>query len=190
MSYFPDLVLVLILILDLGLAQVAASSVAHGLDPATRRAVAWWLGGCSAWVASLVVLGGMTRLTRSGLSMTEWKFTGEAPPSSQVGSSAPCGPWMRLRGRLSSLHALSMKSSMQHARWCASGCHVASPLTLLQEPRLLSARGLVPVDPPLNMHKPGLCRKQHKPSQACPRVCRQSGRLSLTSTRRPPSSRR
>jgi len=30
----------------------------------------------------MVVLGGVTRLTRSGLSMTEWKFTGEAPPSS------------------------------------------------------------------------------------------------------------
>lgn len=25
----------------------------------------------------MVVLGGVTRLTRSGLSMTDWKFTGE-----------------------------------------------------------------------------------------------------------------
>lgn len=31
-----------------------------------------------------VVLGGVTRLTRSGLSMTDWKFTGEKPPRSQV----------------------------------------------------------------------------------------------------------
>ena len=28
----------------------------------------------------MVVLGGMTRLTRSGLSMTDWKFTGRLPP--------------------------------------------------------------------------------------------------------------
>ena len=38
----------------------------------------------AAWVASMVVLGGITRLTRSGLSMTDWKFTGETPPQSQV----------------------------------------------------------------------------------------------------------
>jgi len=42
--------------------------------------VATWLGLGSGWVFALVVLGGVTRLTRSGLSMTEWKFTGERPP--------------------------------------------------------------------------------------------------------------
>jgi len=31
----------------------------------------------------MVVLGGYTRLTRSGLSMTDWKFTGERPPSTE-----------------------------------------------------------------------------------------------------------
>jgi cytochrome c oxidase assembly protein subunit 15 len=31
----------------------------------------------------MVVVGGITRLTRSGLSMTEWKFTGERPPLTQ-----------------------------------------------------------------------------------------------------------
>jgi hypothetical protein len=36
----------------------------------------WWLGGTAAWVYTMVVLGGITRLTRSGLSMTDWKFTG------------------------------------------------------------------------------------------------------------------
>lgn len=49
-----------------------------------RRALAVWLGVCSAWVFSMVVLGGITRLTRSGLSMTDWKFTGEAPPATQA----------------------------------------------------------------------------------------------------------
>ena len=44
--------------------------------------MAWWLGGTGVWVYSMVVLGGVTRLTRSGLSMTDWKFTGERPPIS------------------------------------------------------------------------------------------------------------
>ena len=30
----------------------------------------------------MVAFGGATRLTRSGLSMTDWKFTGESPPRS------------------------------------------------------------------------------------------------------------
>ena len=50
-----------------------------GGDRAVRQ-VAWWLGGGCAWVFSMVVLGGMTRLTRSGLSMTDWKFEYEHPP--------------------------------------------------------------------------------------------------------------
>ncbi|CAD7696807.1 unnamed protein product [Ostreobium quekettii] len=53
-----------------------------GLSDPSRRQLVWWLGICSAWVASLVVIGGVTRLTRSGLSMTEWKFSGERPPMS------------------------------------------------------------------------------------------------------------
>ncbi|XP_062081401.1 cytochrome c oxidase assembly protein COX15-like [Humulus lupulus] len=41
-----------------------------------------WLFGSAAWVFSMVVLGGVTRLTRSGLSMTDWKFSGGLPPLS------------------------------------------------------------------------------------------------------------
>ena len=54
----------------------------EGLSRSAQTALALWLGTCSAWVFSMVVLGGVTRLTRSGLSMTDWKFTGERPPSS------------------------------------------------------------------------------------------------------------
>ncbi|CAL5001460.1 unnamed protein product [Urochloa decumbens] len=50
--------------------------------PQAQNAVGIWLFGCAAWVFSLVILGGITRLTRSGLSMTDWKFTGEIPPMS------------------------------------------------------------------------------------------------------------
>ncbi|XP_052113984.1 cytochrome c oxidase assembly protein COX15 [Arachis duranensis] len=47
-----------------------------------QKAVGTWLFCSAAWVFSLVVLGGITRLTRSGLSMTDWKFTGTLPPMS------------------------------------------------------------------------------------------------------------
>eukprot|EP00887_Chlorella_sp_A99_P004133 scaffold23.g4133.t1 len=57
------------------------AALTAGLTPGQRRQLAVWLGVCSAWVAVLVVVGGITRLTRSGLSMTSWKFTGERPPS-------------------------------------------------------------------------------------------------------------
>lgn len=60
--------------------ELPLADLAAGISPGYRRALAWWLGGCSAWTFSMVVLGGVTRLTRSGLSMTDWKFTGETPP--------------------------------------------------------------------------------------------------------------
>eukprot|EP01025_Chloroclados_australasicus_P058900 TRINITY_DN7440_c0_g1_i2.p1 TRINITY_DN7440_c0_g1~~TRINITY_DN7440_c0_g1_i2.p1 ORF type:complete len:490 (-),score=47.00 TRINITY_DN7440_c0_g1_i2:552-1946(-) len=55
----------------------------EGLTNSQRIQIGSWLGICSAWVFSMVVLGGVTRLTRSGLSMTDWKFTGEKYPKSQ-----------------------------------------------------------------------------------------------------------
>lgn len=49
-----------------------------GGDPA---AVARWLLGVAALVFLMVVVGGITRLTESGLSITEWKpVTGALPP--------------------------------------------------------------------------------------------------------------
>ncbi|XP_050281866.1 metal tolerance protein 2-like [Quercus robur] len=48
-----------------------------------RKMVGIWLFGSTAWVFSMVLLGGVTRLTRSGLSMTDWKFTGSLPPLSE-----------------------------------------------------------------------------------------------------------
>ncbi|KAG9448795.1 hypothetical protein H6P81_008760 [Aristolochia fimbriata] len=51
--------------------------------PQAQKMVGIWLFGCAAWVFSMVILGGVTRLTRSGLSMTDWKFTGSLPPLSE-----------------------------------------------------------------------------------------------------------
>ena len=48
---------------------------------ATARHIANWLFFCAAMVAIMVVLGGATRLTESGLSIVQWKpFTGILPP--------------------------------------------------------------------------------------------------------------
>jgi len=47
-----------------------------------HAAVAKWLLGCSGVVAGIVHVGGVTRLTKSGLSMTDWKPLGSLPPRS------------------------------------------------------------------------------------------------------------
>lgn len=46
------------------------------------RPVGYWLLGMSGLVAGMVTVGGITRLTRSGLSMTDWKLQGSMPPIS------------------------------------------------------------------------------------------------------------
>jgi len=49
-----------------------------------RRPIAYWLLGVAALVFAMVVVGGATRLTESGLSITEWKLvTGTLPPLSE-----------------------------------------------------------------------------------------------------------
>ena len=59
-------------------------------DVATRsavgpRAVAIWLFCCCAMIAAMVLIGGITRLTVSGLSITEWHpVTGIIPPLSHA----------------------------------------------------------------------------------------------------------
>jgi cytochrome c oxidase assembly protein subunit 15 len=53
------------------------------------RAVALWLFAVAALVALMVVIGGLTRLTESGLSMVEWKpITGWLPPLSDAAWAA------------------------------------------------------------------------------------------------------
>ncbi|KAI1611471.1 cytochrome c oxidase subunit XV assembly protein [Exophiala viscosa] len=51
----------------------------------SSKAVAYWLLGSATSVFGIVVFGGLTRLTESGLSITEWKpVTGSLPPMSQA----------------------------------------------------------------------------------------------------------
>ena len=53
--------------------------------PDRSRTVAIWLFGVAALVLTMVIVGGATRLTGSGLSITEWRpVTGAIPPLSQA----------------------------------------------------------------------------------------------------------
>lgn len=54
-------------------------------NAATNRIVGRWLLGCSGLVVGAVVLGGVTRLTESGLSMVDWHLVREMkPPQSEA----------------------------------------------------------------------------------------------------------
>jgi len=54
-------------------------------DLRSRRAIASWLLLCCGLVYCMVVLGGVTRLTGSGLSMVEWRpITGVLPPMNEL----------------------------------------------------------------------------------------------------------
>ncbi|HMW57835.1 MAG: heme A synthase [Candidatus Accumulibacter phosphatis] len=51
------------------------------MDKVARRQVALWLLICSAMVFAILVVGGVTRLTHSGLSIVEWQpIVGVIPP--------------------------------------------------------------------------------------------------------------
>jgi cytochrome c oxidase assembly protein subunit 15 len=64
--------------------RVAASAALEDLAPAlppANRAIAVWLFVCCALVFAMIVVGGVTRLTHSGLSIVEWQpLVGTLPP--------------------------------------------------------------------------------------------------------------
>ena len=63
-----------------------ASSAAQAQTRNGDRAVAAWLLACCALVFAMVVVGGVTRLTHSGLSIVEWQpIVGALPPLDQAG---------------------------------------------------------------------------------------------------------
>lgn len=69
--------------------------VGPGLNPIlmnayalNKRAIAWWLVICAAMIFIMVMLGGATRLTDSGLSMVEWKPLTVLPPMSEAAWAA------------------------------------------------------------------------------------------------------
>jgi cytochrome c oxidase assembly protein subunit 15 len=78
--------------MDLAMANehhAAARAEAHAHEAGSRRradrAVAAWLLACCALVFAMVVVGGITRLTHSGLSIVEWKpLVGAIPPLNEA----------------------------------------------------------------------------------------------------------
>ena len=55
------------------------------MDAHPRRHIALWLFICSLMVFATLVVGGVTRLTHSGLSIVEWQpIVGTLPPLNQV----------------------------------------------------------------------------------------------------------
>ncbi|XP_043267366.1 cytochrome c oxidase assembly protein COX15 homolog [Venturia canescens] len=57
---------------------------ASAMGQKSQKIVGSWLLTCSGMVFVAVALGGITRLTESGLSMVTWKFLGEKMPSGET----------------------------------------------------------------------------------------------------------
>lgn len=63
----------------------ATNSLTHPARASADRAIAWWLIVCAVMIFLMVLIGGITRLTESGLSITEWQpIEGVLPPLSQA----------------------------------------------------------------------------------------------------------
>jgi cytochrome c oxidase assembly protein subunit 15 len=67
------------------------------LSPARPRAVARWLLIVAALIVAMVVVGGITRLTESGLSITQWKpISGTIPPLTEAQWQAEFANYQRI----------------------------------------------------------------------------------------------
>lgn len=77
------------------MTALAAGALARGARP--TRAVGIWLVVIAGLVALMVLVGGYTRLTDSGLSITEWKpVTGAIPPLSHDAWQAEMEKYRRI----------------------------------------------------------------------------------------------
>nr|CAD7460210.1 unnamed protein product [Timema tahoe] len=65
---------------EAGLRGSGSVSVAVSVPARADKMVGTWLLGCGGMVFGAVILGGVTRLTESGLSMVTWRLFGEKPP--------------------------------------------------------------------------------------------------------------
>ncbi|RZF47445.1 hypothetical protein LSTR_LSTR007372 [Laodelphax striatellus] len=73
----------------LSLGKRLQTTAAIGIEqavakPTNNKAVGYWLLGCSGMVFGAVILGGVTRLTESGLSMVTWRLLGEKLPITEA----------------------------------------------------------------------------------------------------------
>lgn len=77
---------------------LSASPIAHPIPAIrSRRAVGLWLFAVCGCIALMVLIGGLTRLTNSGLSITEWRpVTGVVPPLSEAAWQAEFANYQRI----------------------------------------------------------------------------------------------
>ena len=80
------------------MAEGSAADVDESRDARLRPlALARWLLGVAALVVLIVAVGGITRLTESGLSITEWKpVTGAVPPLTDAQWQAEFAAYQRI----------------------------------------------------------------------------------------------
>lgn len=65
--------------------------------PNPRKAVGIWLLCVAALIVAMVIVGGLTRLTGSGLSITQWKpVTGVVPPMSETAWASEFAQYQRI----------------------------------------------------------------------------------------------
>jgi hypothetical protein len=65
--------------------MTAAATATTNATTVTKPAVAYWLYFNAGMIFAIVVVGGLTRLTESGLSITEWNvISGMKPPRSEL----------------------------------------------------------------------------------------------------------
>ncbi len=99
----------------------AGAAVAAATDAAAASAapVAWWLAGTAGAVFGMVVLGGVTRLTRSGLSMTDWSPAGGMPPRGEEEWAAEFAKYKQFPeyARVNSLMTLDEFKSIYYMEW-------------------------------------------------------------------------
>ena len=63
--------------------QATTSAGVNSIYANSSKSVKYWIAGGAALVYGIICVGGITRLTESGLSMVDWKFQGKMPPSTE-----------------------------------------------------------------------------------------------------------
>lgn len=72
------------------------TTVTAAAAPRAERAIGWWLLSCAAMVFAMIVIGGVTRLTESGLSIVEWQpLIGALPPLTEADWQALFGKYQQ-----------------------------------------------------------------------------------------------
>jgi len=83
--------------IGLGALAETRSRVGVGQEPGRPLALAVWLLLCCALIFCMIVVGGVTRLTLSGLSITEWQpVTGVLPPLSEMSWAAEFAKYQQI----------------------------------------------------------------------------------------------